>query len=100
MGREITFKAVNLEYRGTVYQKHHNKMVGGGKRFISDTACPKCGEYLRVWRSQRNSEKTSSCIGCFVDKKNKKIDSVKADKRRAIEAHQDRTKDLDWYDFN
>ena len=41
MGRETTFKAVNLEYRGTVYQKHHHKMVGGGRRFISDTACPK-----------------------------------------------------------
>tara|TARA_R110002074_G_scaffold214111_1_gene383902 strand:+ start:48 stop:347 length:300 start_codon:yes stop_codon:yes gene_type:complete len=96
MGRETTFKPVDLDYRGTAYQKHHKKMVGGSKRFISDTACPKCGEYLRVWRSQRNGEKTSTCKGCYVDKKNKSIDNTQADKRRAIEAHQERTNDLDW----
>lgn len=96
MGRETTFKPVDLEYRGTAYQKHHVRMVGGSKRFISDTACPKCGEYLRVWRNQRNGEKTSGCIGCHTDKKNQSIDNTHADKRRAIEAHQERTNDLDW----
>jgi len=96
MGRETTFKPVDLDYRGTAYQKHHKKMVGGSKRFISDTACPKCGEYLRVWRGQRNGEKTSACKGCYADKKNKSIDNTQADKRRAIEAHQERTNDLDW----
>tara|TARA_R110002124_G_scaffold46774_1_gene139964 strand:+ start:13259 stop:13576 length:318 start_codon:yes stop_codon:yes gene_type:complete len=102
MTKEATFKPIDFEHRGTRYQKHHHKMVGGSKRFISDTACPKCSEYLRVWRSQKDGSKTSACMGCHTDKKIKtsrylnKNKSITIEQRRAIEAHQERTKDLDW----
>ena len=101
MGRPVDFKPVSYEHRGTTYEKHHKQMSGGSKRFISDTACPKCGEYIRVWRGQRNGEKTSACKGCQTEKKNKesrhlnKDKAITIDQRRAIEAHQDMQRDKD-----
>ena len=94
MGREKEFSPVDFEHRGTAYQKHHDRMVGGSRRFVSDTPCPKCGEYLRRWRKQREEQKTSSCVSCSQIAKNKTADTVKCDKRRAIEEHQ--TKDNYW----
>jgi len=95
------FKAVNHEHRGVRYEKHSRKLRSGTSRFISDAACPKCGEYIRVWRGQRNGEKTSACKGCQTEKKNKesrylnKDNAITIDQRRAIEAHQDMQRDKD-----
>lgn len=96
MGREIQFNAVNFEYRGTAYQKHHKSMVGGSQRFVSDKPCPKCGEYLRWWKEQRGN-KTSACVSCTQVAKNRLADKDKCEKRRAIEAHQEKMGDYDEY---
>lgn len=94
MGRPVKFTPANFQYRGTVYQKHHSLMVGSSKKFIANEACPICKDYLRVWRTQTEDSKTSACVSCSKrNAKNKKkshkyVDNKAVERRRAIEAHQ------------
>ena len=98
MGRPVKFTPANFQYRGTAYQKHHSRMVGSSKKFIANEPCPICGDYLRVWRTQREDSKTSACVSCSKrNAKNKKADTSKCDKRRAIEEHQNKMGDYDDY---
>jgi len=97
MSGPVKFTPSNLQHRGTAYQKYHERMIGGSKRFIANEPCPICGEYLRVWRTQRGGAKTSACASCLQERKNKKADKVKCDKRRAIEEHQNKMGN--YYDY-
>ena len=97
MSRPVKFTPANLQHRGTAYQKHHERMIGGSRRFIANEPCPICGDYLRRWRTQREDQKTSACVSCLQEAKNKKADKVKCDKRRAIEEHQNKMGDYDDY---
>ena len=90
------FKAVNHEHRGVRYEKHSRRLRSGTNRFISDASCLKCGSYTRVWVSKGS---TSKCVACkqeaqrkIIAKKEKKAGYIAVDieKRRAIEAHQER----------
>ena len=96
---EADFNPVNHEYRGVRYEKHSRKLRSGTNRFISDASCLKCGSYTRVWVQQGSKSK---CVPCkqeaqrkIVAKKEKKAGYVAVDieKRRAIEAHQERAKE-------
>lgn len=97
MSRTVKFTPADFQYRGTAYQKHHDRMVGGSRRFIANEPCPICGDYLRVWRTQREDQKTSACVSCLQERKNKKADTTKCDKRRSIEEHQNKMGD--YYDY-
>ena len=94
---EAGFNPVNHEHRGVRYEKHSRKLRSGTSRFISDASCLKCGSYTRVWVQQGS---TSKCVACkqeaqrkIIAKKEKKAGYVAVDieKRRAIEAHQERS---------
>lgn len=94
---EEDFNPVNHEHRGVRYVKHSARINLNSRRFISDTGCHKCGSYARVWRGKGN---TSKCVACKQEaqrkvavKKEEKAGYVSVDieKRRAIEAHQERT---------
>ena len=96
---EADFNPVNHEYRGVRYEKHSRKLRSGTNRFISDASCLKCGSYTRVWVQQGSKSK---CVPCkqeaqrkIVAKKEKKAGYVAVDieKRRAIEAHQERARE-------
>ena len=96
---EAGFNPVNHEHRGVRYEKHSRKLRSGTSRFISDASCLKCGSYTRVWVHQGS---TSKCVACkqeaqrrIIAKKEKKAGyiSVDIEKRRAIEAHQERSKE-------
>ena len=91
------FKAVNHEHRGVRYLKHSAKINNGSNRFISDTGCPQCGSYVRRWMPKTDK---SRCVTCMqghsrkgAQKKEAKAGYVALDieKRRAIEAHQERS---------
>ena len=93
---EAGFNPVNHEHRGVRYEKHSSKLRSGTSRFISDASCLKCGSYTRVWVHQGSASK---CVACkqeaqrkIIAKKEKKAGYVAVDieKRRAIEAHQER----------
>ena len=86
-----TFKPVDLEYRGNSYATHHSLMLNGSRRFLSDTACPKCGEYQRIRTFGKGMvEKSSQCVTCHKKHSIKTVDTSVVDRRRAIEAHQER----------
>jgi ssDNA-binding Zn-finger/Zn-ribbon topoisomerase 1 len=111
--KDIVFKPVDFEHRGTAYVKHHHKMMTSVKRFTTNTPCPKCGGYQRRWRKQgadKMSAVSSSCVRCDtakvrrVEKKkgrdryfNKPSSTLTVEQRRAIEDHQHRTNDLEDY---
>ena len=96
---EKNFNPVNHEHRGVRYEKHAKKLASGTNRFISDASCHKCGSYTRVWVSKGS---TSKCVACKQEAQRKVIAkkevkagyvAVDVEKRRAIEAHQERAKE-------
>jgi len=96
---EKNFNPVNHEHRGVRYEKHSKKLASGTNRFISDASCHKCGSYTRVWVSKGS---TSKCVACKQEAQRKVIAkkevkagyvAVDVEKRRAIEAHQERAND-------
>jgi hypothetical protein len=96
---EKNFNPVNHEHRGVRYEKHSKKLASGTNRFISDASCHKCGSYTRVWVSKGS---TSKCVACKQEAQRKVIAkkevkagyvAVSIEKRRAIEAHQERARE-------
>jgi hypothetical protein len=96
---EKNFNPVNHEHRGVRYEKHSEKLNFGTNRFISDASCHKCGSYTRVWVSKGS---TSKCVACKQEAQRKVIAkkevkagyvAVSIEKRRAIEAHQERARE-------
>lgn len=87
MPSDKKYNPVDLSYRGVVYYKHNVAVTAN--HFLSDTPCSKCGEYLRKYGGGKKSRKQSYCIACH-NKKNTKnqIDNKAVERRRAIEAHQ------------
>jgi len=113
--KDLVFKPVDFEHRGTAYVKHHHKMMSSPRRFTTNTPCPKCGGHQRRWRKQgadKMSAVSSACVHCStattrsgkVEKKksrdrylNKPSSTLTVEQRRAIEDHQHRTNDLEDY---
>ena len=98
--KDKVFKPVDFSHRGTTYVKHHSRMLGGHKRFTTNTPCPKCGGYHRQHTKNRTIGGTSFCITCHgvtSRKKYEKAPALTVEQRRAIEDHQHRTNDLEDY---
>lgn len=98
--KDKVFKPVDFSHRGTAYVKHHHKMLGGNKRFTTNTPCPKCGGYQRQYIKGKKDVTTSYCMTCTsgrLDKYYEKAHTLTVEQRRAIEDHQHRTNDLGDY---
>ena len=96
------FKPVDFESRGVTYVKHYSMMMGGSKRFTTNTPCPKCGGYQRQYSKGKKDMYSSFCTRCHADNnrskkyKQDKAHTLTAEQRRAIEDHQHRN-DEDYF---
>lgn len=101
--KDKVFKPVDFSHRGTAYVKHHHKMLGGNKRFTTNTSCPKCGGYQRQHLKGKEDMYSSFCVRCHTDNnrskkyKQDRASTLTVEQRRAIEDHQHRTNDLGDY---
>ena len=83
----VKFKERELRKCDNERSSHHKAMLNNGRKFVSDTACPKCGEFSRKYTDDKYN--TSHCICCQNKSTNKNDVNKKAvDIRRAIELHQ------------
>lgn len=97
--KDKVFKPVDFSHRGITYVKHHDRMLGGNKRFTTNTPCPKCGGYHRQYLKGKKDVTTSFCINCHSAtsrKKYEKAHTLTVEQRRAIEDHQHRN-DEDYF---
>ena len=96
---EADFNPVNHEHRGVRYEKHSEKLRFGTGRFISNASCHKCGSYVRRWIPKTDKSRCVTCTQAHSRKSAQKREArtgyvaVNIEKRRAIEAHQERAKE-------
>ncbi len=99
--KDQAFKPVDFEPRGTAYVKHHHKMMGNAKRYMTNTPCPKCGGYQRRYVKGKKDIVSSTCTSCATDrtvKNSDKFTSISVEQRRAIEDHQARISEEGYWD--